>query len=110
LASIGRTMRGCQLDASQTRTAIRMQEERRGITVPATLTAPGAPWGANNYRVSAQNSSLPPALHELDDALAAARTFLGTPAHRQHYGGAVEPSRAGLGVSGPWTRSLTVRL
>jgi len=43
--------------------------------VSVDLTAPGAPWNAN-YRASAQNSSLPPALHELDDALAAVRTFL----------------------------------
>ncbi len=68
-------LRGCQLDAAQTRTAIRMQEARRGFTVPVNLTAPGAVWSAG-YRASAQNSSLPPALHELDDALTAVRTFL----------------------------------
>ncbi len=68
-------LRGCQLDAAQTRTAIRVQEGRRGITVPTTLMTPGSPWGAG-YRASAQNSSLPPALHELEDALAALRTFL----------------------------------
>ncbi len=58
LVDLVRILRGCQLDAAQTRTAIRMQEERRRLTVPATLTTPGEFW-SDGYRACAQNSSLP---------------------------------------------------
>lgn len=68
-------IRSCSLDAAQTVKAVRAQEARRGVKVPASLLSPGPQWGAG-YRAIAENSSLPPTLHTLERALAAAGLFL----------------------------------
>jgi len=68
--------RTCTLDAAHTRSAIRGQEQRRGLTVPLTLTSPGPTW-TTAYRATAHRSRLPPNLHDLTDALSTVRTLLG---------------------------------
>jgi hypothetical protein len=68
--------RECSMEATQTRLAIDAEQERRGLTVPATLASPDPTW-TTAYPVSARRSSLPPHLHDVDVALSTVRTFLG---------------------------------
>ncbi|MBF6216159.1 nucleotidyl transferase AbiEii/AbiGii toxin family protein [Nocardia puris] len=61
------------VDAALTRTALDIQQRRRGIELPTALHSPGPEW-PRSYPAMAKQTSLPVELHDFDNALA----FVGT--------------------------------
>ncbi|MBY6348914.1 nucleotidyl transferase AbiEii/AbiGii toxin family protein [Rhodococcoides corynebacterioides] len=76
LADIVVLARSSPVDAGELRTAVRAEEQRRGVTVPTPLTLPDQSW-TTTYGPRVAQSNLPLALHDARTALRAANAFLG---------------------------------
>ncbi|SLH40822.1 Nucleotidyl transferase of uncharacterised function (DUF1814) [Mycobacteroides abscessus subsp. massiliense] len=76
LADVVLLSRSCAVRAEELRDAIAVQERRRGIAIPATLSLPSPQW-RKTYRSRVSQSRLPERLHDAEVALREANVFLG---------------------------------
>ncbi|WP_280426439.1 nucleotidyl transferase AbiEii/AbiGii toxin family protein [Nocardia carnea] len=68
LADLVLIVQSFAFDAAETRAALDIQQQRRGLELPTALRAPGPEW-ERAYPAMAKGTSLPTELHDLDTAL-----------------------------------------